>query len=160
MEDNALPARLVFMADTDEGDLEVNLPKCLALSKEDEFSEEKNFATLDSISFPGRKVRYKALLRHVPCNGCGCLETLLMDAIADKDKELVEESKTFVDNLSPKASKHLGRKRLKHKAKLGVMFSLLKPDSTFAELKEKFELIDLNCPQVQEQFAFLSYLKR
>jgi hypothetical protein len=44
------------------------------------------------------------------------------------------------------------------KAKTGVVFSLIKPDSTFSELKEKFELANCNTNIIFENFGFLKEL--
>lgn len=78
-----------------------------------------------------------------------------MEAIASKDKSIVSCSSEFIDNLKADKAKYISSNRLKLKAKTGVIFSLISPDSTFAELNTKFELIDLNAKCIKDAFGFL-----
>lgn len=151
--------RLIFLTDADEGEKKVKLPKSLSYLDKDAFLDDENSNVMESPVWSGREVLYKAYCSYVPCEGEGCLETLLMEAMSATDEKLIEESKTFVDGLSDEAGKYLGHARLRLKAKIGVAFSLLKPDSTFMELNEKFELINCDDPAIREQFDFLSFLK-
>jgi hypothetical protein len=108
-----------------------------------------NFGTFKNIN---------SFLRIIPRNNSGALENLILDSIKINDKTIVDESNKFVDTLPPEGKKYLKHKRMILKAKTGVVFSLIKPDSTFSELKEKFELANCNTNIIFENFRFLKEL--
>lgn len=129
------------------------------------FVDEKDFLD-DSIpddhligSF-GIEVYYKALRVQIPNDEYGCLETIIMNAIEEQDPAIVSESTEFIDHLSKDASHYIAHRRKKIKAKMGTVFTLLNPDHTFDEIKQRFECVDCDSEAIQKQYGFLSILDK
>lgn len=82
------------------------------------------------------------LLSVIPEEGSGALETVLLNALSEKDKGsyIVEESENFIDKL--KTVSYLPNDRLKLKAKLGVALSVFYPDKVFSQFDEQLKIVD------------------
>ena len=106
----------------------------------------------------GTEVHYKAFHVQIPSDQFGCLETVVMNAIKEKDEAIVDESCAFVDGLSEEAARHISHRRKKFKAKMGTVFVLLNPDHTFDEIKERFDAIDCDSKTIRDQYGFLAFL--
>ncbi len=79
----------------------------------------------------------------VPADGKGCLETFLMDCLeasTKPDKELVGEAKLFVSKISD--DPYLPKGRLRSKACLGSILSVISPDWVFSKLDERLTFIE------------------
>lgn len=78
----------------------------------------------------------------LPPDGKGNLEIFLTDALknhSDADKHLVEEARAFVGNLPDEP--YLTKQRLRSKASLGSILSVMSPDWVFSELDERLALV-------------------
>ena len=74
----------------------------------------------------------------LPPDGKGNLETFLIDALkkhSNVDKHLSEEASTFIGNL--RNEPYLFRQRLRSKACLGAILSVMSPDWVFSKLDER-----------------------
>lgn len=74
-----------------------------------------------------------SLLITIPKDKEGALENLLMDALSENtyDATLVEACKQFVVDADDKINKYVSSDRLKIKAQLGVVLSVMNPDRAF-----------------------------
>ena len=73
------------------------------------------------------------LLLIIPKNQEGALESLLLDAISEDayDKNIVDKSRLFVDEIAPEADRYVGKRRLVLKAYLGVTWAIQSPQKVF-----------------------------
>ena len=73
------------------------------------------------------------LLLIIPKDQEGALETLLLNAISEDpyDKNIVDQSRAFVDRIAPEASRYIGKRRLILKAYLGVTWAIQSPQKVF-----------------------------
>ena len=73
------------------------------------------------------------LLKVVPHNQQGALETLMLAAISEDpyDKNIVDKSRAFVDEVAPEAARYIGKPRLVSKAYLGVTWAVQSPQKVF-----------------------------
>ena len=155
-------ARLITIEDHDDSTIEESSDaKRIPLT----FVDEKEF--LDDgipddyvIGSFGTEVYYKALRVQIPNDQYGCLETIIMQSIEEQDPAIVTESTEFIDHLSKGASRYIAHRRKKIKAKMGTVFTLLNPDHTFDEIKQRFECVDCNSEAIQKQYGFLSILDK
>jgi len=86
----------------------------------------------------------------LPPDGKGNLETFLIDALkkhSNVDKHLSEEASTFIGNLPDEP--YLFRQRLRSKACLGAILSVMSPDWVFSKLDERL---------VQVQWEDITYV--
>ena len=82
------------------------------------------------------------LLTVIPQEGSGALETVLLNALSEKDngQYIVEQSKKFIDSLG--AVSYLSTDRLKLKSKFGVALSVFYPDKVFSQFDEQLQIVD------------------
>lgn len=82
------------------------------------------------------------LLSIIPLKGSGALETVLMQSLAEMEdgEVIVTESGTFIDSLPD--NKYIPSDRLKLKAKLGVVLSVIYPDKVFSQFDKQLEIVD------------------
>ena len=143
--------RVIFIADNDFGDETktidkinidiVNKPNTwYEATIKDDYGDNKNI---------------EVFVKIVPKDEIGSLESLLINAVEEQEPEIVNSSIHYIDNLDEKESKYIKKERMKRKAKTGVIFTLLSPDKTFDELQKKFELINLDCETIKNNYDFL-----
>ena len=79
----------------------------------------------------------------IPNDRQGALENLLMDALSEDTykKNLIDKSKSFVDLVTPEATKIISTERLKLKTKFGVSLAVLYPEKTFSLIDEQLKSI-------------------
>lgn len=84
----------------------------------------------------------KVLMVVVPPNSPGELESFLLTALSDDndgDKELVDKAKTFIDGVPDPP--YLVKRRLRAKAWLGAVLSVMSPDWVFSELDNRMKQV-------------------
>ena len=90
------------------------------------------------------------LLLIIPSNKEGALESVLLDAIAEDpyDKNIVDRSCSFVDEIKDIAEKYISKRRMQLKAKLGVTWAIQSPNKDFDFFDEQIKDVDWNNSQV------------
>lgn len=83
------------------------------------------------------------LLISIPRNESGALESLLMNSLSENtyDKNIVNISKEFIEEIAPNADKYISTERLKLKSQLGVVFSILNPEKIFYLFDERLNSV-------------------
>lgn len=91
----------------------------------------------------GQEVPVDFLLLIIPSGKEGALETILMDAISEReyDKKIVDKAKTYIDDVEPFALKYIGKARLKLKACLGVIWATQCPEKIFSFIDEQIRSV-------------------
>ncbi len=95
---------------------------------------ENGFGERESVDF---------LLLAIPENEQGALETLLLRTISEDeyDKNIVDRSCCFVDELAPEAKKYIGKRRLQLKAYLGVTWAIMSPQKVFEFIDDQIRMV-------------------
>lgn len=93
------------------------------------------------------------LLVVIPADKEGALETLLLDAISEKeyDKTIVNRSIAYVDEIQPIAAEYIHKNRLKNKACLGVTWAIQYPEKIFSFIDEQIRSVKWEESQVLAQ---------
>lgn len=83
------------------------------------------------------------LLLIIPEEKEGALETLLLDTISENeyDKQIVERSVAYVEEIQPLADKYIHKPRLKLKACLGVTWAIQSPEKVFSFIDEQIRSV-------------------
>ena len=83
------------------------------------------------------------LLLIIPADKEGALETIMMDAIAEHeyDTAIVSKAKAYINDVEPLAAKYIGKKRLKLKACLGVIWATQCPEKLFSYIDEQIRSV-------------------
>lgn len=83
------------------------------------------------------------LLVVIPADKEGALETLLLDAISEKeyDEAIVRRSISYVDEIQPMAAKYLSKNRLKLKSYLGVIWAIQYPEKLFSFIDDQIRSV-------------------
>lgn len=78
---------------------------------------------------------FKTLLVIIPNEQQGALETAMLSAIAENeyDKNIVEKSGEFTEQMSIEASRYISSERLKIKAHLGLTWAVQYPERFLAK---------------------------
>lgn len=86
----------------------------------------------------GENAIIDVLLIAIPKEKEGALENLLMDSLSenDYDANVVEICKNFVIESIPKIGKYVSTERLKIKAQLGIVLSVMNPERVFSLFDE------------------------
>lgn len=86
----------------------------------------------------------------IPHSKQGALENLLMDALSEDTYRgnLVDKSKSFVEEISPDAAEIMTSERLKLKTKLGVSLAVLYPEKVFSLIDEQLKSINWERSQI------------
>lgn len=89
-----------------------------------------------------KKIDILALI--VPENQEGALENVLLDAISEReyDKNLVDKSILFVEEIKDEAREYIINSRLELKAKLSVVFAIRSPQKVFSLIDELIKSVD------------------
>ena len=89
------------------------------------------------------KKQLEFLLQVVPTEQQGALETLMLEAISedDYDRNIVDKSKIFVDNIAPEAGRYIGKRRLITKAYLGVTWAIQSPQKVFTHISDQIQQV-------------------
>jgi hypothetical protein len=100
-----------------------------------------------------QSVKINFLLIIIPTDKEGALETLLLDAISEQqyDKEIVQRSISFVENILPVADKYLHKRRLKLKACLGVTWAIQYPEKVFTFIDRQIRSVKWEESKVLDQ---------
>ncbi len=104
----------------------------------------------------------KILALVLPPSTPGGLETFLLKALAENhdNKVLVDKAHLFVDCVSSKTS-YLKKSRLKPKAQLGSVLSVMSPDWVFSELNERLTRVKWeDLTQVSQVWGLLEHLSQ
>ncbi len=93
------------------------------------------------------------LLLTIPIDQQGALETLLLSAISEDpyDRNIVEKSTRFVDEIAPEAQRYIGKKRLILKAHLGVTWAIQSPQKVFDFIDEQLKTVKWEESEVLEK---------
>lgn len=93
------------------------------------------------------------LLVVIPADKEGALETLMLEAISEKeyDKAIVKRSIAYVDEIQPIATEYLRKNRLKFKACLGVTWAIQYPEKLFTFIDEQIRSVKWEESQVLAQ---------
>ena len=83
------------------------------------------------------------LLLVIPLDQQGALETLLLEAISEDeyDKNIVNKSRAYVDDIAQEASRYIGKRRLVLKAYLGVTWAIQSPQKVFKFIDEQLRSV-------------------
>lgn len=83
------------------------------------------------------------LLKVIPHNQQGALEALMLSAISEDpyDKNIVDKSIAFVNEIAPEASRYIGKPRLVSKAHLGVTWAVQSPQKVFDFIDEQIRQV-------------------
>lgn len=89
----------------------------------------------------GMEKRISVLLVIIPKEHQGALETVMLDAIAENpyDKNIVEKTKAFVEEMRKEAGKYISSDRLQLKAHLGVTWAVQYPEKVFSLIDEQIK---------------------
>ena len=90
------------------------------------------------------------LLIVIPADQEGALETLLLEAISERDYDrlIVERSIEYVDNIQPIAAEYINKKRLKLKSYIGVTWAIQSPEKIFSFIDEQIRSVKWENSQV------------
>ncbi len=90
-----------------------------------------------------KKMSVEVLLVVIPKNHAGALETVLLDAISENpyDKNIVEKTRTFVEQMRGEAAQYISTDRLQMKAHLGVTWAVQYPEKVFSLIDEQMRSI-------------------
>lgn len=93
------------------------------------------------------------LLVVIPTDREGALETLLMEAISEKeyDKVIVTRSIAYVDEIQPIAAEYIHKNRLKLKSCLGVTWAIQYPEKLFSFIDEQIRSVKWEESRVLDQ---------
>lgn len=85
----------------------------------------------------------KFLLLVIPSDKEGALETILIDAISELeyDRPIVEKAKTYIDDIEPLALGYIGKRRLKLKAWLGVIWATQYPEKILTSIDKQIRSV-------------------
>ncbi len=80
----------------------------------------------------------------VPNDQEGALENVLLSAISENvyDKNIVDKSTNFVEEIKDQANKYIKNSRLVLKAKLSVVFAILSPQKVFTLIDQLIQEVD------------------
>lgn len=83
------------------------------------------------------------LLLIIPIEKEGALETLLLDSISENeyDKQIVQRSVAYVEDIQPLADRYIHKPRLKLKACLGVTWAIQSPEKVFSFIDEQIRSV-------------------
>lgn len=97
-----------------------------------------------------QQVSVEFLLLIIPADQEGALETLLLEAIAEQeyDKNIVQRSIAYVNEIEPIADRYIGKKRLKLKACLGVTWAIQYPEKIFSFIDEQIRSVKWEKSQI------------
>ena len=146
--------RCIFVIDNDYNDENITMKKLnigVKLKANEWFT-----ASIKDDYEDDKKMEF--FIRIIPDDSVGAIESVLIDSMRDNEPEITKSSIDFVDGLSNSASKYINKNRLKLKAKVGVIFNLISPDTTFDSLTRKFKLIDFNNESILTSFGFLKVI--
>lgn len=93
------------------------------------------------------------LLVVIPADKEGALESLLLDAISEKeyDKTIVKRSIAYVNEIQPLANEYIHKNRLKLKACLGVTWAIQYPEKIFSFIDDQIRSVKWEESQVLAQ---------
>ena len=97
----------------------------------------------------------------IPKEDQGALEHVLLSAISENayDKNIVDKSSVFIESFDGEADEYIGTERLKVKAKLSVVLSVLSPEQVFTEIDKRLCSIEWDkYEKINEHFNLLSCL--
>lgn len=80
----------------------------------------------------------------IPFESEGALESVLLDSLRENqpEREIVERSEKFIDNIKEYARENINKPRLELKAKLGVTFAVLSPMKVFTYIDELIKTVE------------------
>lgn len=132
--------RVAFVTDRDEREtrfIEASISSVLR-----EFNAElrnNQWKECSYINDFGIEKNFRALLVVIPLEQQGALETVMLSAIAenDYDKNIVEKTATFAEQMRVEASRYISSERLKLKAHLGLTWAVQYPEKVFTKIDEQ-----------------------
>lgn len=129
-------SKLVLLRDVDDNSVETIINENRSILKLE--TENQKWVTSQYTDLFGMKQKIEVLSIVVPKDDEGALEHVLLKSISEKeyDKNIVEKSGEFIENLQPHAREYIGTDRLKIKAKLATVFAVLSPERTFMEIDQ------------------------
>ena len=93
-------------------------------------------ATVESSDLtPATQYQMEILVVTIPPDSRGALETFLLQALRETDGDLIDEAEGFIDNVPD--TPYLTRQRLRPKACLGAVLSVMSPDWVFSEIDDR-----------------------
>lgn len=105
--------------------------------------EDRNWELNKSSDPYGMEIERELLLLIIPEAHAGALETVMLDAISEKeyDRNIVDLCKKFVAEMRSEASKYISSSRLQLKAELGVTWAIQYPEKVFSLINEVIESV-------------------
>lgn len=91
----------------------------------------------------GMEKTVELLLIVIPKEHSGALETVMLDAISEEpyDKNIVEKTAAFVQQMRTEADKYISTDRLQLKAHLGVTWAVQFPEKVFSMIDEQINSV-------------------
>ena len=132
--------KIAFVADRDSRKTE-EIETAISSGIEIISAEVKNnqWVNCSYVNRYGIEKFFKTLLVIIPNEQQGALETAMLSAIAEKeyDKNIVEKSGEFAEQMSIEASRYISSERLKIKAHLGLTWAVQYPEKVFSKIDEQ-----------------------
>ena len=137
-------SKIALMLDRDEetiSDIEINIRRCLP--KVAVNAENDSWVMHEYQNSYGQTKSLDFLLLIIPPQQQGALETLLLAAISENayDKNIVDKSRTFVDEIASEATRYIGKRRMILKAYLGVTWAIQSPQKVFKFIDDQIRLV-------------------
>ena len=101
-------------------------------------------------------IRYRSYFSVIPATSSGAFENVLIVSIYNNEYDIANEVTAFFSSLSAPARIHINTSRREIKAKLDTMIVLIDPERIHSTLKDMFAVINLNDPNIVQNFSFLS----
>ena len=106
------------------------------------------------VNWSNDKFIIKSYLCVIPDDCEGCLEDLILESLTNED-DIRLSAIYYIDNLSEKERKYLNHVRDFKKAKVGVAFTLIDPQSTFSSFTSRISNIDIDKETIINYLSFL-----
>lgn len=105
--------------------------------------KNKEWTTNHYLNSFSQEVAVEFLLLIIPVEKEGALETLLLDTISENeyDRQIVERSVAYVEDIQPLAERYIHKARLKLKACLGVTWAIQSPEKVFSFIDEQIRSV-------------------
>ena len=100
-------------------------------------------------------INWRTYFSVIPAATSGAFENVLINSLHNSEPAIANEVESFFLNLSQQAKAHISVTRKEIKAKLDTMLVLIDPERIFVTLRHLFSSINLNDPNIIQNFFFL-----
>ena len=108
------------------------------------FVQNNQWVSNDFTDAFGKEIKIDILGLIIPFENEGALESVMLDSLKEKspEREIVESSERFVDEVKNIAKEFINIPRMELKAKLGVTFAVLSPMKVFTYIDELIKTVN------------------